>query len=110
MRYVSPRGSAPPVGFVDAVLDGLAPDGGLYVPETWPQFSPAQIAAFAELPYPHVAAQLIGAFAGAEIAPQLLFELFCAHFAPFTTSASAPPGHFSTGVLPGRPFHGTTLA
>ena len=36
MRYISTRGEAPPVSFLDAVLAGLAPDGGLYVPETWP--------------------------------------------------------------------------
>jgi len=43
MRYVSTRGRAPPVSFFDAVLAGLAPGGGLYVPETWPQLfaSPA---------------------------------------------------------------------
>lgn len=36
MRYVSTRGQAPSIGFLDAVLAGLAPDGGLYVPESWP--------------------------------------------------------------------------
>ena len=37
MRYVSTRGQAPAIGFLDAILAGLAPDGGLYVPESWPQ-------------------------------------------------------------------------
>ena len=37
MRYVSTRGEAPPLGFVDVTLAGLARDGGLYVPETWPR-------------------------------------------------------------------------
>ena len=41
MRYVSTRGEAPPLGFMDVTLAGLARDGGLYVPETWPQLSPA---------------------------------------------------------------------
>ncbi|MGQ0533191.1 MAG: threonine synthase [Caulobacteraceae bacterium] len=36
MRYISTRGQAPPVSFLDAVLAGMAPDGGLYVPEEWP--------------------------------------------------------------------------
>lgn len=39
MRYVSTRGAAPPVSFTQAVLSGLAPDGGLYVPETYPDLS-----------------------------------------------------------------------
>ena len=43
MRYISTRGASPTVGFVDAVLAGLAPDGGLYVPETWPSFTQEEI-------------------------------------------------------------------
>eukprot|EP01030_Chromulinospumella_sphaerica_P032223 gene32223-32946_t len=50
MKYVSTRtGSgpdAPAVGFLEAILSGLAPDGGLYVPEVWPELSHAEIAAF----------------------------------------------------------------
>ena len=38
MKYVSTRGDAPKIGFSDALLAGLARDGGLYLPETWPQF------------------------------------------------------------------------
>src|SRR6476661_6039430 len=63
MRYVSTRGQSPAVGFVDAVLAGLAPDGGLYVPEAWPQFTADEIAAFAGRPYYEVAAAVIGSFA-----------------------------------------------
>ena len=47
MQFVSTRGEAPVLGFSDAVLSGLASDGGLYLPETWPQISPAEIAGFA---------------------------------------------------------------
>ena len=46
MKYVSTRGQAEPIGFLDAVLAGLAPDGGLYIPETWPSFTADEIAAF----------------------------------------------------------------
>ena len=45
MRYVSTRGEAPVLGFSDAILTGLARDGGLYLPETWPSFSRDEIAA-----------------------------------------------------------------
>ena len=37
MRFVSTRGEAPPLSFSEAILEGLAPDGGLYVPERWPE-------------------------------------------------------------------------
>ena len=49
MRYVSTRGESAPIGFLDAVLAGLAPDGGLYVPAEWPSFTAKEIAAFARL-------------------------------------------------------------
>ncbi|MBL8546655.1 MAG: threonine synthase [Hyphomonadaceae bacterium] len=42
MRYISTRGQAPPVSFLDAVLQGMAPDGGLYVPERWPELDFSQ--------------------------------------------------------------------
>lgn len=43
MNYVSTRGASPAIGFLDAVLAGLAPDGGLYVPEVWPSFAPDEL-------------------------------------------------------------------
>ncbi|MEQ8389781.1 MAG: threonine synthase, partial [Thalassospira sp.] len=45
MRYVSTRGSAPVLQFDEVLLAGLARDGGLYVPETWPTFSKDDIRA-----------------------------------------------------------------
>ena len=50
MRYVSTRGEAAPLDFVEVMLAGLARDGGLYVPETWPALAPEQIAGFAGRP------------------------------------------------------------
>src|ERR1700753_20830 len=52
MRYVSTRGQSPAIGFWDAVLAGLAPDGGLYIPEAWPRLEAEEIAAFARRPLP----------------------------------------------------------
>ena len=48
VRYVSSRGQAPRLGFADVLLAGLASDGGLYVPETWPTVSAATVEGFAE--------------------------------------------------------------
>ena len=47
MRYVSTRGEAPPLGFVEAMLAGLARDGGLYVPAAWPRLDAQAISGFA---------------------------------------------------------------
>ena len=62
LRYVSTRGRAPTLGFDDVLLAGLATDGGLYVPETWPQFSAADFASFAGLDYPALAARVMAPF------------------------------------------------
>jgi len=44
VKYVSTRGEAPPIDFEDVLLSGLAPDGGLYVPESWPRFDARTLA------------------------------------------------------------------
>ena len=67
MRYVSTRGEAPTLGFRDAVLAGLARDGGLYLPETWPTLTKREIAGLAGLSYPEAAFRIISRFAGGEL-------------------------------------------
>ncbi|TIO26218.1 MAG: threonine synthase, partial [Mesorhizobium sp.] len=68
MQYVSTRGDAPVLGFSDAVLAGLARDGGLYLPREWPQFSSANIRAMRGLAYPDLAIRVLTPFLGGEIA------------------------------------------
>ena len=65
-RYISTRGEAPVLGFCDVMLTGLARDGGLYVPETWPQLAPETIAAFFGRPYWEVAVEVIRPFVAGE--------------------------------------------
>ena len=67
MRYISTRGGSPSVSFFDAMLAGLAPDGGLYVPETWPTLPPELIAAAATAPYADTAAAVLKMFAGDDL-------------------------------------------
>ncbi len=72
MRYVSTRGGAPALGFRDAVLAGLARDGGLYVPEAWPALSKREIAGLAGLSYAEAAFRIISRFSGEEVAAPAL--------------------------------------
>ena len=67
MLYVSTRGEAPPLGFIDVTLAGLARDGGLYVPQSWPQLSSDTIASFAGRDYAEVAVEVIRPFTGDQI-------------------------------------------
>ncbi|MGZ3312996.1 MAG: threonine synthase [Caulobacteraceae bacterium] len=110
MRYVSTRGQSPAIGFWDAVLAGLAPDGGLYIPEAWPRFEAEEIAAFAGRPYAEVAAAVIGRFAGADIAPAELLEMTKAAYATFTHPAVAPVKQLDCDLFLLELFHGPTLA
>ncbi|MBV9510681.1 MAG: threonine synthase [Caulobacteraceae bacterium] len=110
MRYVSTRGDAPPIGFLDAVLAGLAPDGGLYVPEVWPLFSPEEIAGFAGAPYAQVAAEIIGRFAGEHLAAADIAEITAEAYAGFTHPAVTPLRELDAGLWLLELFHGPTLA
>jgi threonine synthase len=71
MKYVSTRGHAASQSFTDILLEGLAPDGGLMVPEEWPRIMPAKLAAMRDLPYPRLAFEILRFFAddfpGAEL-------------------------------------------
>jgi threonine synthase len=110
MRYISTRGQSPTVGFADAVLGGLAPDGGLYLPEAWPQLSPAEIRAFAGKPYAEVAAAVIGAFAGDEIEPALLLEMCREAYSTFNHAAVVPLVQLAPETFLAELFHGPSLA
>jgi threonine synthase len=64
LHYISTRGEAPELAFDDVLLAGLAADGGLYLPKTYPALARGDIAALAGLPYDAAAARLIKPFAG----------------------------------------------
>ncbi|MGA0602206.1 threonine synthase [Caulobacter sp. KR2-114] len=110
MKYVSTRGEAPAVGFLDAVLSGLAPDGGLYVPETWPQFSAEKLASFAGRPYAEVAAAVISAFADGELSEDVIAEVCAEAYASFAHDAVTPLRQLAPGRFLLELFHGPTLA
>jgi threonine synthase len=63
MKYVSTRGHAASQTFADILLEGLAPDGGLMVPEQFPRIMPAKLAAMRDLPYPRLAFEILRFFA-----------------------------------------------
>jgi threonine synthase len=110
MKYVSTRGEAPAATFLEAVIGGLAPDGGLYVPEVWPQLSKSEIAALAGRPYAEVAERIVGAFAGDEIDPATLADMCADAYAGFSHAAVAPLKQLSPGGFLLELFHGPTLA
>lgn len=90
MRYISTRGQAPAQSFEQVLLTGLAPDGGLYVPETLPQFSKAEIAEMAELDYPALAQRIITPFVDGAIPDADLKAIIDKSYATFAHKAIAP--------------------
>lgn len=111
MNYVSTRGGSPPVDFAAVTLAGLAPDGGLYVPETVPRFTPDDLAGLASLGYAAVAADVIGRFAGPEhrsVVTRVCEEAYTEDV--FATSAIAPLCTLADGFHLLELSNGPTLA
>jgi threonine synthase len=111
MRYVSTRGDTPSLAFDDVVLAGLARDGGLYMPETWPNLSPDALRGLRRLSYPELAARILALFAEpviseAELA--LLAEDAYRGFEGYPDIAPLEP--LKTGPWLMELFHGPTLA
>jgi threonine synthase len=110
VRYISTRGEAPPLGFVDVTLAGLARDGGLYVPETWPRLDRATIAGFAGKPYAEVAVEIMAAFAGGTIAQADLARMTREAYDSFRHPAVTPLTQIGPNTFILELFHGPTLA
>ena len=110
MRYISTRGQAPALTFEDTMLTGLAPDGGLYVPETIPTLSAEEITAFAGLSYDDIAFRVMRPFIGDAFTDAEFGDLIARAYRNFGHDARAPlvqlgPNHFLLEL-----FHGPTLA
>jgi len=110
MRYVSTRGEAPSLDFVDAMLAGLARDGGLYVPERWPTFDKTTIESFAGKPYAEVAVEVIRPFVGDGITQGELARMTREAYGNFHHPAVAPLTELNPNLFVLELFHGPTLA
>ena len=110
MKYISTRGAAPVLSFEEAMLTGLARDGGLYLPETIPQMSHADIAALGGQSYEEVAFAVMRPFIGDAFTDDEFRDIIARAYAGFAHDARAPlvqlgPNHHLLEL-----FHGPTLA
>lgn len=110
MRYVSTRGEAPALDFVEVMLAGLARDGGLYVPESWPALESTAIAGFAGRPYAEVAVEVIAPFVGDSIGQADLARMAQEAYGSFRHPATAPLVQLGASLFVLELFHGPTLA
>lgn len=110
MKFISTRGSAPSLGFRDALLAGLARDGGLYLPESWPRFSAEEMRAMRGLSYPDLAVRVLTPFVEGEIAAAKFAEIVREAYATFRHPAVCPLVQTENATFVLELFHGPTLA
>jgi len=110
VRYVSTRGEAPSLDFVAVTLAGLARDGGLYVPESWPILPADVIAGLAGRLYAEVAVEVIRPFVGGAIAEADLSRMAREAYGTFRHPAVVPLVQYGPNCFLAELFHGPTLA
>ncbi|MDK9687979.1 threonine synthase [Halomonas sp. LC1] len=110
MRYISTRGQAPALSFEEVVLTGMASDGGLYVPETLPEFSQEELASMAGLSYAEIAFRVMKPFVNGEIDDDTFRRLVTEAYATFNHDAVVPLKQLDANHFLLEQFHGPTLA
>jgi threonine synthase len=110
MKYISTRGSAPELSFEEAMLTGLARDGGLYVPASVPQMTREDIAALSGLSYEETAFRVMRPFIGDSFTDDALQGCIARAYAGFGHAARAPLVQLESGHFLLELFHGPTLA
>ncbi|MGR3501684.1 threonine synthase [Pseudaestuariivita sp.] len=110
MRYISTRGQAPDLSFEEAMLTGLARDGGLYVPAEVPQMSQADIASLSGLSYEEIAFRVMRPFVGETFTDATFGDLITRAYAGFGHDARAPLKQIGANHFLLELFHGPTLA
>jgi threonine synthase len=110
MDYVSTRGSAPVLDFEAATLAGLASDGGLYVPASWPMMSRSEIAGLAGLSYVETAVRVMRPFVAGSLTEDELRDLCTQAYGRFAHDAVTPLVQLDSRHWLLELFHGPTLA
>ena len=110
MLHISTRGEAPALSFTDALMTGLASDGGLYWPERFPTVTPDEIAGFAGRPYAEVAEEVLTRLSGGEFEASALRRMIGEAYAEFRHPAVCPLVQVGDNLFVLELFHGPTLA
>ena len=110
MQYVSTRGAAPILGFADALLAGLARDGGLYAPRTVPEQRPDAIRALSGLAYADAAVRVMKPFIAGDFGDAEFRATTSDAYSGFRHAATAPLVQIGANLFALELFHGPTLA
>ncbi|XWN32781.1 MAG: threonine synthase [Devosia sp.] len=110
MQYVSTRGGATPLSFCDAMLAGLAPDGGLFVPDAYPRLRATDLDALVGRPYEDVALKVHNQFVAGDLPEAALKDDIDAAMATFRHPARTPLVQIGPNAFVLELFHGPTFA
>ena len=110
MKYISTRGQCAAHSFEEVVLTGLAPDGGLFIPETVPPLSVEQILSWKDLSYADLAYEIIRLYTDGAVEDQVLKQMIADSYAGFSHPEVAPLHKLADNEWVLELFHGPTLA
>jgi len=110
LQYISTRGAAPALDFTGVLLSGLARDGGLYVPETWPFFDKDRLKNLVGRDYANLALAVMAPFIGDALPQNRLKAIIHDAYAQFRHRAVAPLVQVDAATWLMELFHGPTLA
>ncbi len=110
MKYISTRGTAPILEFDEVLLAGLGRDGGLYVPDFWPQFDAAKIETLKKLSYSELAFEVIKPFVGSTITDQDLKQILDSAYTNFDVAEVVALKEIGENEFLLELFHGPTIA
>ena len=110
LKYISTRGHASQLSFKDVIFEGLAPDGGLYVPESWPCLDSKLITSFANMSYQEIAYFVFKPYIDNSLTDSLLKEIIRDSYKSFSNSEITPVREVTDSEFLLELFHGPTYA
>ncbi|MGB2097013.1 MAG: threonine synthase [Candidatus Puniceispirillales bacterium] len=110
IQYISTRGQDTAISFADALLAGLARDGGLYLPTAWPQFATGELEAMASMPYAEVSARIMAKFTGDDLSFDELLGITRDAYATFSAEDVTPLTRVNDQLHLCELYHGPTIA
>ena len=110
MKFISTRGKSPALGFEDTLLSGLAPDGGLYLPDVWPLYSESQLLDWQHLGYADLAKVVLEPFIKDDVGSDVFSGLVDSAYRGFDHPAIAPLKQCDHDLWLMELYHGPTLA
>ena len=110
IKYISTRGNAPKLSFKDVVFEGLASDGGLYIPESWPSLSKDMINSFASMTYQEIAYEVILPYIDSSLTAKDLKDIIDKSYSGFDDPEITPLKRLNNEHYLLELYHGPTYA